>query len=170
MRKVCLAAVAVVLLGICPLLASEGATLTAVLVPGGVSPETLNLGFFASIVTLGHQDPALPCFNCVNGATQISLGLAAPISVIHQGTAVNVSVTGQDVAYSGTCTFTYNIRVSSTSTPIQTGSVSGSCYPSVWLATFPTTIPNAPGRYLLQGEISTNGSKTQVQAPLVISQ
>ncbi len=168
MRKVSVVAAAV-LLGV-PLLAADSPTVISIPNPD-VVPYTMNLGFFTNIVTVGHQEPnVLPCFNCVNGASQTNLGLAVPLTVVHQGSAQNITVTGQNVSYDGPCTFSYSIRASVSSPPIQTGSVSGSCYPAIWLAYFPVTIPNAPGRYLLQGEIQTRGAKSVVMAGMVITQ
>lgn len=170
MRKMIIVAVAVVLLGIVPLLAADSPTVLAINSPDTV-PETLNLGFFTNIVTIGHQEPGvLPCFNCVNGAGQTNLGLAVPLTVVHQGTAQNITVTGQNVSYDGPCTFSYSIRATIDSPPIQSGSVSGSCYPAIWLAYFPMTVPNAPGRYILQGEIDTRGAKSVVMAGMLITQ
>jgi hypothetical protein len=169
MRNVTILAVALLFLGIVPVLAADSPTVISIPNPDTV-PATLDLGFFANIVTVGHQDPnVLPCFNCVSGASQVNLGIAVPLSVVHQGTAQNITVTGQNVSYSGPCTFSFAIRASVTSAPILTGSTAGSCYPAVWAAWFPVTIPNAPGRYLLQGEIQTRGAKTVIMAGLLIT-
>jgi len=169
MRKLIIVAVAGAVLGISPLLAADSATVLSV--PSTVNvPATLNLGFFANIITVGHQETnVLPCFNCVNGASQTNLGLAVPLSVVRAGTAQTFTVTGHNVSFDGPCTFSYSIRVDRKTPPIQTSSVSGSCYPAIWLAYFPTTIPNAPGRYLLQGEIQAGGSKSIVETGLVIT-
>ncbi|MFN7992625.1 MAG: hypothetical protein U0Q18_03445 [Bryobacteraceae bacterium] len=168
MRKVYLVVAAAAVLGVMPLLGADSGILRSIPNPDTV-PFTESLGMFASTVTMGHQDPALPCFNCVQGAAQINLGLAVPLGVVRAGTSQVVVVTGDDVSYSGPCTFSYSIQATPTSAPIQTGSVSGSCSPSIWLAYFPMTVPSATGRYVLQGQIQTRASKTTVYSPLVIA-
>ena len=172
MRRLAIAAVATVALGIAPLLAADSPTVLSLPTPrSGVTPYTANLGFFTGIVTMGPQDPnsALPCFNCVNGASVENLGLGLPLTVVSQGAAMTVTVVGQDVSYDGPCTFSFMIRSSPSSPPIQAGSVSGSCYPGVWIAYFPITVSGPTGGYLLQGVIKTRGPWSAVQAGLLIT-
>src|ERR1017187_1390394 len=74
MRSVCISTVAVVLLGVGPLLAANNATLIGlprpISVPNTV-PDTVNEGFLATSVLAGVTDPQgiVPCFNCVTGRT-----------------------------------------------------------------------------------------------------
>ena len=173
LRNVCMIAVAAVLLSITPLLAASPGVLS---IPRpAVSPGQQTMAdFVASSVMAGMQDPALPCFNCVSGASVVSLGVAAPISIVHASQSLAFSVTGDDVVYTGPCTFTYTIATKPDAPPVQSGSVSTICYPSIWIAWFPTTAPSSLGRYFLKGAIYTgNGgtlNHTVISASLIVVQ
>ena len=169
MRKLYIIALAVVLLGIAPLFAaSDDAAVSAVPRPF-VATAATTPGIIANSITIGKQDTgALPCFACVNGATIANLGLAVPLSSVPEGASLTVVVTADDVDYSGPCTFSYAIRVTTTSKPILTGSLPpADCYPAIWYAYFPITVPPASGSYILEGAVL--GAKTsQINASLTI--
>lgn len=175
MRSVCIITVAVVLLGLGPLLAANNASLISVPHPPNVPsavPGTVNEGFLATSVLATITDPQgiLPCFDCVSGPDVQTLLIALPLAAVIEGHAVTIIVTGDDLFYGGTAAFTFNIRANPTVAPILTETVSGTVSPGIWLAQFPITVP-APGQYILQGEISTGENlhqHTQVSASLLI--
>lgn len=173
MRNVCMIAVAVVLMGITPLLAADAAVVS---VPRAAVHAQAGLpDFIANSITVAPQDPnfAVPCFNCIPGSGISTLGIGAPTSVIPAGTAVVFVVTGDDPSYSGDCSFAYALSTSLSGPPVQQGSVPTSCYASIWLAYFPTTVPTTPGRYFLKGAIYTGsggtiGHQSVVTASLIV--
>jgi len=155
MRKARLA-VAVMLLGISPLLAADHAV--AVSIPRAAVPAQAGLpDFIASSITVGPTDPnqAVPCFNCISGSGVSTLGIAAPASVVTAGGQVTFVITGDNVQYTGACTFAYALSTSLSGPPVQQGTVPTGCYPAIWAAWFPTTAPSVPGRYFLKGTIYT---------------
>jgi hypothetical protein len=175
MRSVCISTVAVVLLGVGPLLAANNATLIGlprpISVPNTV-PDTVNEGFLATSVLAGVTDPQgiVPCFNCVTGPDIQTLLIALPLSAVFEGQAVTIMVTGDDLFYGGPAAFTFNIKANPTVAPVLTGTVSGTVSPGIWFAEFPIAAP-ARGSYILEGVISTgqNLSKhTRVSAHLII--
>jgi len=158
MRSICVSAVAIVVLSLGPLLAADSASLKSFPHPAAVS-KSETLGFFATMVTAGFQDYAvpLPCFNCVAGASVVTVGLAAPLGAVDSGTALTISLSGDNLSYDGQASFQYNLV--SGGTTVMTGSVAAPVTPGIWLAQFPINAP-APGRYLLQGIIWTGANLT----------
>jgi hypothetical protein len=173
MQKACVVAVAVVLLGMAPLLAADSATVVSIPRPDIAAQPGLP-NFVASSITVGQTDPfqAVPCFNCVPGAGVVTLGLSAPRSVVTTGSVLTFALTGEDLGYSGGCTFTYSLSTSLTGPPVQSGSVPYLCYPAIWVASFPTTAPSTPGRYVLKGAIYTESgtAKSVVTSTLIVIQ
>ena len=173
MRSVCIITVAVVLLGLGPLLAADNPTLIGVPRPAPATvPDTVNVGFLATAVLAGQTDPQgiVPCFDCVTGPDLQTLLIALPLAAVTEGGKVTIMVIGDDLFYGGTAAFTFNIRANPTVAPILTETYSVTVSPGIWLVYFPITAP-APGQYILQGEISTGESlhqHSQVSAPLLI--
>ncbi len=175
MRSVCTIVLAVFLLSLGPLLAADHATVIGVPhspnIPA-MTPETLNVGFIATGVLAGLTDPDLivPCFNCVHGPDIQTLLIALPLGAVFEGSSITIIVTGDDLFYGGTASFTFNIKANPSVAPIMTGSVSGTFEPGIWMAQFPITAP-APGYYILEGVIATGeGLKqtTRVTSHLLI--
>ena len=160
MRKVVTIAVAVLLLGLVPLLAANDAKIIGVphsTPPGtNIEPATVNVGFLATSVLIGQTDPegVVPCFNCVFGPDIQTLLIALPLGAVRSGSSVTVMVLGDDLFYGGNASFTYSIKANPTVAPISTGSVSGTVSPGIWFAEFPISAP-APGWYVLEGDIAT---------------
>ena len=170
MRSVCISTVAVVLLGLGPLLAADSARVISVPHPGSV-PKSETLGFFATNVMTGFQDRAgvVPCFECVSGSDTVTMGVAAPVAAVESGSPLTIVLTGDDLSYEGNGSFQFNLI--SGGTTVMTGSTGTiSVYPSIWLAQFPINAP-APGRYVLEGIIWTGASlttKTVVIGQLIV--
>ena len=84
MRKVYVVALVVALLGITPLFAGD-ASLQSIPRPFVPITETTP-ALLLTTVTIGASDqPPLPCWNCVSGASVVSLGIAEPLSVVTGG-------------------------------------------------------------------------------------
>jgi hypothetical protein len=165
MRKGCIITVAVLLLGIVPLLAANNATIVGVphtITVPGVTSQTVSEGFLATSVLLGITDPEgiVPCFNCVSGPDIQTLLIALPLAAVTEGQSVSIVLTGDDLFYGGNADFTFNIKANPTVAPVLTGSVSGEVSPGIWYAKFPISAP-APGEYLLEGTISTGENLSQ---------
>jgi hypothetical protein len=175
MRSVCISTIAVAFLGLSPLLAANNASIIGVPRPASVpnvAPNTVSEGFIATSVLAGFTDPEgiVPCFNCVNGPDIQTLLIALPLGAVNSGGTVTIVVTGDDLFYGGTASFTYNIKANPTVAPVSTGTVSGTVAPGIWYAKFPITAP-APGQYVLEGIISVGENQTQqtkVSATLLI--
>lgn len=151
--------VAVVLLGLSPLLAANNAKVVGIPHPGNVpavSPDSVNVGFMATAVLMGQTDPEgiVPCFNCVSGPDIQTLLIALPLAAVHSGEAITIMVNGDDLFYGGNAAFTYAIKANPTVAPVSTESVSGTVSPGIWYAEFPISAP-APGAYILEGDIAT---------------
>ena len=167
MRKVYVVALAVVLLGIVPMFAGD-ANLQAVPRPFVSNPETMP-ALLMTTVTIGASDqPPLPCWDCVTGASVVSLGIAEPLSVVTAGSSMTVTLTWDDLSYTGTAQFAYAIRPSLTAPPIQAAALSADIYPSGWWGRFIITVPSAPGAYFLQGSVTWGGVSAAISAPLII--
>jgi hypothetical protein len=168
MRSFCISTLAVVLLGLGPLLAADSPKITAIAQPLNL-PASANLGFFATSVMTGQQDPdaVLPCFDCVTGEDIGSLGVAIPHAAVTTGSALTIVLTGDDISYDGDCSFT--VSLISGGVTAWTSTASGSCYPAVWLAEFPvTSTALSVGHYELMGVINTGHNLTD--KTVVISQ
>jgi hypothetical protein len=98
----------------------------------------------------------------------LALGIPAPVSVVPAGTPLQITLTADDVSYTGGVTFAYAIKATTTATPIQTGDFSADVSPSLWWAYFSITTPSTPGRYLLQGTIIQGDSKSVANTALII--
>jgi hypothetical protein len=169
MRKLYVVALAVVLLGITPIFAaSDGASLQAV--PRPFVPTTGTApGILINTITIGESDqPPMPCWNCVSGATVTNLGIAAPMSVVPGGSSMTVTVTFDNLSYTGTAKFAYAIRSSLTATPIQAAALSADVYPGLWWGRFIITVPSMPDGYLLQGSVTYGSAVTSINVPLII--
>jgi hypothetical protein len=170
MRKLYVVALAVVLLGISPIFASDGASLQAV--PRPFVPNTATLpGILITTVSIGASDqPPMPCWNCVTGATVTNLGIAEPLSVVPAGSSMTVTLTWDDLSYSGAAQFAYAIRSTLTATPISAAALSADIFPSGWWGRFIVTVPSMPGAYLLQGSVTYAGGTgtTSISVPLII--
>jgi hypothetical protein len=169
MRKRYFIALTVVLLGIAPMFAaSSDASFQAVPRPFVPISETTP-ALLMTTVTIGDSDqPPLPCWNCVSGASVISLGIAEPVSVVTGGSAMTVTLTWDDLAYTGRAQFAYAIRSTLTAPPIQAAARSADIYPSAWWGRFIITVPSVPGAYLLEGSVTWAGVSAAISAPLVI--
>src|ERR1039457_7032923 len=93
MRTICISTVAVVLLGVGPLLAANNATLIGLPRPSSVPntvPDRVHARFLATSVWAGATAPPgiVPWFNCVTGPDIHTLLLALPFSAVFQGQAV----------------------------------------------------------------------------------
>ena len=168
MRTVCIFTVAVAL-GLSPLLAADSASLQATPRPGSI-PSTGGLGFFATSIMVGLQDPAeiVPCWNCAAGAGILNVGIAAPLAVVESGSALTILLTSDNLSYWGQGSFTYSLV--SGGKAVLTDSVAGPVYPAIWLAVFPINAP-APGRYILEGVVRTGpgfATKTVVLGQLIV--
>ena len=174
MRKVYVVALAVVLLGIVPIFAASDAVTRLQAVPRPFPATRTDVGIIVNSVTVGVPDSGvLPCWNttvpgCLPNSTVLALGIPAPMSVVPVGSSVEITLTADDVSYSGLATFAYAIRATATSTPIQTSNFSGDVYPSLWWAYFLNTAPTTPGRYLLQGTIIQGDSTSVVNTSLIV--
>jgi hypothetical protein len=175
MRNVFTNTVAVLCLGLSPLLAASSAKLTSFPRPvtsHPATPNTASEGFIATAVLAGETDPEdiVPCFICVTGADIETIGFALPLAAVPEGAAITISVTGDDLFYGGDASFSYSIKANPSVAPVSTGSVSGTVSPSIWLAQFPITAP-AAGHYILQGDIATGeglSHHTTVTASLIV--
>ena len=175
MRSVCISTVAVVLLGLGPLLAADNPTLIGIPRPAPATvPDTVNVGFLTTAVLAGQTDPQVPpivpCFDCVTGPDLQTLLIALPLGAVTEGGKVTIIVTGDDLFYGGNASFTFNIRANPSVAPVLTGTVSGTISPNIYFAEFPITAP-AHGDYILEGIVSTGQNLHQhsrVTAPLLI--
>ena len=175
MRSVCIITVAVVLLGLGPLLAADNPTLIGVPRPAPATvPDTVNVGFLTTAVLAGQTDPQVPpivpCFDCVTGPDLQTLLIALPLAAVTEGGKVTIMVIGDDLFYGGNASFTFNITANPSVAPVLTGTVSGTISPGIWFAEFPITAP-AHGNYILEGIVSTGQNLHQhsrVTAPLLI--
>jgi hypothetical protein len=160
MRSVFIFTVAVVLLSLSPLMAADSASLLAIPRPGSL-PSTENLGFFATSITAGYQDPTgiLPCWNCVPGAGTANVGMAAPLVGVESGSRLTIIMTGDDLSDSGQARF--EVSLNSGGKTVWTDSVTGPVYPAIWLSVFSLTAP-AAGRYEVQGAIRTGKTSSSV--------
>ena len=163
MRTICTITVAVLLLGLSPLLAASNASLVGVprTAPAAI-PDTVSLGFLATAVLAGGTDPqgVVPCFNCVSGPDIQTLLIALPLAAVYSNQPITIMVTGDDLFYGGNAAFTYSIKANPTVAPVMTGTVSGTVSPGIWFAEFPINAP-APGMYILQGDIATGQNLQQ---------
>ncbi|HUE20566.1 MAG TPA: hypothetical protein VMQ86_02730 [Bryobacteraceae bacterium] len=171
MRNVCTSTVAVFLLGLCPLLAANKASLISLPHPAS-APDSVSDGFLTTAVMTADTDPEgiLPCFNCVSGPDIQTLLIALPLGAVTSGHAITIMVTGDNLNYNANASFTFNIKPNAMAAPILTESVSGDVYPGIWIAQFPVTAP-APGTYIVEGVISTGANlsqQTKVVGPLVV--
>jgi len=169
MRNVCTITVAVVLLGLSPLLAANNAKLVGIPLPAApnVAPNTVNEGFIATAVLAGMTDPQgiIPCFNCVTGPDIQTLLIALPLGAVFEGQSITIMVNGHDLFYGGNAAFTFSIKANPTVAPTMTGTVSCilpicSVSPGIWFAQFPITAP-AKGHYILEGDIATGENLSQ---------
>jgi len=168
MRKFSIAALALVLLAVAPTFAASGdATLQAV--PRPFVPTTASLGILMTTVSIGQSDqPPLPCWDCVLGASIYDLGIAEPLAVVPQGSSMTVTMTWDNLSYTGVGLFAYAIRSSLTAAPIQAAVQSADIFPSGWWGRFIITVPSTPGAYLLQGSVTYGSAVTSITAPLII--
>jgi hypothetical protein len=128
-------------------------------------------GALTTLVTLGLNDPAMPCFNCVFGASQTNLGLTLPLTWVNGGTRVTVSVLVDNLNYTGPALFVYAIRQGGRDQMgqiVQRGQTPASVFPSTWVAWFRVDLLTTPGRYTLEGAFSAGGATSAVTVPLVI--
>lgn len=164
MRNFCTITVAVVLLGLSPLLAANNARLVGIPLPAAsnVAPNTVNEGFIATAVLAGMTDPQgiIPCFNCVTGPDIQTLLIALPLGAVFEGQSITIMVNGHDLFYGGNAAFTFSIKANPTVAPVLTGTVSGVVSPGIWFAQFPITAP-AKGHYILEGDIATGENLSQ---------
>jgi len=174
MRSVFTNTVAVLCLGLSPLLAASP-SIIGVPRPVGShpkAPDTASAGFIATAVLAGESDPELvvPCFLCVSGADIETIGFALPQAAVPESAAITISITGDDLFYGGDASFTYSIKANPTVAPVSSESVSGTVSPGIWLAQFPITAP-AAGHYILEGDIATGeglSHHTTVTATLIV--
>jgi hypothetical protein len=169
MRKLYVVTLAVVLLGIAPIYAASGdASFQAI--PRPFVPTTATLpGVLMTTLSIGESDqPPLPCWNCVNGASVVSLGIAAPMAAVTAGSAMTVTLTWDDLSYAGPAQFAYAIRSTLSTAPIQAAALSADIYPSGWWGRFIITVPSMPGAYLLQGSVTYGSWVTSINTPLII--
>jgi hypothetical protein len=101
-----------------------------------------------------------------------TVGLALPQSVFLVNAPVTFVLMGDDLSYSGSCTFEYHLSTSISGPPIQEETVGTDCTPDIWLAYFPATLPSTPGRYYLSGAIYTESGtvNSTVTATLLVVQ
>jgi len=167
MQKVYVVALAVALLGIAPIFAAD-ASLQSIPRPFVPITETTP-ALLLTTTTIGASDqPPLPCWNCVTGASVVSLGIAEPLSVVTGGDSMTVTLTWDDLSYSGKAQFAYAIRSTLTAPPIQAAALSADIYPSGWWGRFIITVPSVPGAYFLQGSVTWDGVSANISAPLII--
>ena len=132
------------------------------------NPETLP-ALLMTTVTIGDSDyPPLPCWYCVSGASVTSLGIAEPLSVVTSGSGVTVSMTWDDLSYSGNAQCAFAIRSSLTAPPILAAALAGDIFPAGWFAWWKTTVPSVPGTYLLEGSVTWAGKSAAITSTLVI--
>jgi len=164
-------AVAGVFLAAGSLSAANGASVVSVPRPA-IGTQSGLPNFVAGIIAVGQPDPAgiVPCFNCIPGSGVVTLGLALPQSVFLVNALVTFDVTGDDLSYNGPCTFEYHLSTSIGGPSVQEQTVGTICYPSVWIANFPATLPSTPGRYFMSGSIHTGSgtAKTTVSGTLLV--
>jgi|SRR5580692_2205153 hypothetical protein len=169
MRKLYVVALAVVLLGITPIFAaSDGASLQAV--PRPFVPATGTLpGVLMTTITIGESDqPPLPGWNLVNTADVTNLSIAGPMSLVQGGSSLTVTLTWDDLAYTGPAQFAYAIRSTLTAAPIQAAALSADIYPGLWWGRFIINVPSMPNGYLLQGSVTYGSAVTSINTPLII--
>jgi hypothetical protein len=172
MKSVCIGALGMFLLGAGARAAEDGVTVRAIPRPAVSVPATgASQGILVSLVSVGLYDAAMPCFTCVNGATQSNLGIAQPLSWVQGGSKVTFTVVADDLAYSGPCSFIYSVRQGG---PLGTvllrgqANVPGGCYPAGWFASFNTRVPPNPGVYILEGMVDAGGAIALMTVPLTI--
>lgn len=167
MRKVYVVALAVALLGISPLFADDASS-QAVPRPF-VSISETTPALLMTTVTIGNSDqPPLPCWDCVSGASVHSLGIAQPLAVVTGGNSMTVTLTWDDLSYIGRAQFAYAIRTSPTAPPIQAAALPAFISPGGWWGRFIITVPSVPGAYMLQGSVTWDGFSANITSPLVI--
>jgi hypothetical protein len=177
MKKVYMIAIALVVLGVAPLLAA-GPTVVAIprAVPATGGDTT---GALATMIMVGLTDPdfndfasgGVPCFNCAPTGLTGDVGLAIPLTWVTAGSSVSYVLAVDVYSYTGGGNFIYSIREGERTQEgkeIARGNVAASIYPANWLAYFPTTAPLKPGRYTLLGEFDANGATSAVSGPLVV--
>lgn len=177
MRKGYMIAIALILLGVAPLLAASKPTVISIprVVPaiGGESA-----GAIATQISVAQVDPnfsgfvnGVPCFNCVPTSGIVNLGVGLPLTWVTHSSSMAFVLIVDVYSYSGVANFIYSIREgerSQTGKVVARGNVLASVYPASWAAYFPGTIPATPGRYTLVGEFDAGGAVSAVTAPLII--
>ena len=177
MRKFCVIAIALMLLGIAPLVAANHPTVIAI---PRIVPQTggNNGGALASTVVLAEIDPnfngfqtgGVPCFNCVPSGLSTTVGLGVPLSWASAGSAMAIELMVDINTFSGTGNFIYSIRKGGNDQNGQVvahGNVAASVYPANWMAYFPDIVMPPAGRYTINGIFDAGGAVTAVSAPLV---
>jgi len=177
MRNVYMIAIALILLGMTPLLA-ENPSLAAIprQVPA-VGGETQ--GALATAITAALPDPnftgfggnGVPCFNCVPTSAVTNVGLSVPLTWVTRGSSITFVLAVDVYSFSGVGNFIYSIREgerSQNGKEVARGNVAAGVYPANWLAYFPGTAPGNPGRYTLLGEFDAGGAVSVVTTPLIV--
>src|SRR5579871_600286 len=117
MRKFCVIALALMLLGIAPLAAADHPSLIAIprIVP---SAGGNNGGALVTAVVMTQVDPqfnsflpgGVPCFNCVTSGLMTTVGLGIPLTWASAGSSMAIELIVDVNTYSGVGNFIYSIR------------------------------------------------------------
>lgn len=179
MRNIYVVAIALVLLGLTPLVAADHPTVVSV--PRSI-PATggSNGGAQATMVVLTDIDPnfnsflpgGVPCFNCVTSGLSSTVGLGIPFTWATAGSSMAIELMVDVATFSGTGQFAYSIRQGSRDMKgpvVSHGSINASVYPANWMAYFPSIVMPPAGTYTMDGMFvaGTSSAATVVSAPLI---